>query len=48
MGFYGIFRNRAHSLISDLEIGTAHIMGLLAIHHGKKAPPSRVPVEEEF
>ncbi len=47
MGFYGIFRNRAHSLISDLEIGTAHILGLLAIHHGKKTP-SRVAVEEEF
>lgn len=48
MGFYALFRNRVHSLISDLEIGTAHIMGLLAIQHGKKAPPSRVPVEEEF
>lgn len=47
MGFYGIFRNRAHSLISDLEIGTAHIMGLLAIHHGKKTP-SRAVVEEEY
>jgi biopolymer transport protein ExbB len=47
MGFYGIFRNRAHSLISDLEIGTAHVMGLLAIHHGKKTP-SRAVVEEEY
>src|SRR4051812_44673075 len=47
MGFYGLFRNRVHSLISDLEIGTAHILGLLAIQHGKK-PPSRVAVEEEY
>jgi biopolymer transport protein ExbB len=47
MGFYGIFRNRVHSLISDLEIGTAHILGLLAIQHGKKTP-SRVVAEEEF
>ena len=47
MAFYGLFRNRVHSLISDLEIGTAHIMGLLAIQHGKK-PATRVPVEEEF
>jgi biopolymer transport protein ExbB len=47
MGCYAIFRNRAHSLISDLEIGTAHIMGLLAIHHGKKTP-SRAVVEEEY
>lgn len=47
MGFYAIFRNRAHSLISDLEIGTAHIMGLLAIHHGKKTT-SRAVVEEEY
>ncbi|HEV7404444.1 MAG TPA: MotA/TolQ/ExbB proton channel family protein [Chthoniobacteraceae bacterium] len=47
MGFYGLFRNRAHSLISDLEIGTAHVMGLLAVHHGKKNP-SRAVVEEEY
>jgi biopolymer transport protein ExbB len=47
MGFYGIFRNRAHSLISDLEIGTAHVIGLLAVHHGKKTP-SRAVVEEEY
>lgn len=47
MGFYALFRNRVHGLISDLEIGTAHIMGLLAMHQSKKAP-SRVAVEDEF
>jgi biopolymer transport protein ExbB len=48
MGFYGIFRNRVHSLISDMEIATAHIMGLLTTNFGKKRESSRVAVEEEF
>jgi biopolymer transport protein ExbB len=48
MGFYSIFRNRVHSLISDMEIATAHIMGLLTTNFGKKREQSRVAVEEEF
>jgi biopolymer transport protein ExbB len=48
-GFFSIFRNRVHSLISDMEIATAHILGLLATNYGKKREPaSRVAVEEEF
>lgn len=49
MAFYSIFRNRVHSLISDMEIATAHIMGLLTTNFGKKRETaSRVAVEEEF
>ena len=49
MLFYSIFRNRVHSLISDMEIATAHIMGLVTTNFGKKRETtSRVAVEEEF
>jgi biopolymer transport protein ExbB len=49
MFFYSIFRNRVHSLISDMEIATAHIMGLITTNFGKKRETtSRVAVEEEF
>lgn len=48
MGFYALFRNRVQSLTSDMEIATAHIMGLLTTNVGKKRESSRVAVEEEF
>jgi biopolymer transport protein ExbB len=49
MGFYSLFRNRVQSLISDTEIATSHVMGVLAINYsGKKAGAGRVAVEEEF
>lgn len=48
MGFYSLFRNRVHSLISDMEIGSAHILGLLAMTFGKKREQSRVSMEDEF
>ena len=50
MGFYAIFRNRAQSLISDMEIASTHILALLGVSYGKKreAQASRVPVEDEF
>ena len=48
MFFYSLFRNRVQSLISDLEIATAHILGLVALHYGKKREGSRVAVDEEF
>jgi biopolymer transport protein ExbB len=49
MMFYALFRNRVHSLISDMEIASAHIMGLLALSFTRKNErSSRVPVEEEF
>jgi biopolymer transport protein ExbB len=48
MFFYSVFRNRVQSLISDLEIASAHIMGLIALNFNKKREQSRVPVDEEF
>lgn len=48
MFFYSIFRNRVHSLISDMEIATAHLMGLVAMSHSKRRDSSRVAVEDEF
>jgi biopolymer transport protein ExbB len=48
MAFYAIFRNRVQSLISDLEIATAHVMGLIALNYNKKREQSRVAVDDEF
>ena len=48
MFFYSLFRNRVQSLISDLEIASAHILGLIALNYNKKREPSRVSVDEEF
>ena len=48
MFFYSLFRNRVQSLISDLEIASAHILGLIAVNFNKKREPSRVAVDEEF
>ncbi len=48
MFFYSLFRNRVQSLISDLEIASAHIAGLIALNYNKKREQSRVAVDEEF
>lgn len=48
MGCYSLFRNRVQSLISDLEIASAHILGLIALNYHKKREQSRVAVDEEF
>jgi biopolymer transport protein ExbB len=48
MAFYSLFRNKVHSLISDMEIGSAHIMGLLAMNFGKKREASRAVIDDEF
>lgn len=49
MGFYGLFRNRVQSLISDLEIASTHVLALISLHYGKKREQtSRVAVDEEF
>jgi biopolymer transport protein ExbB len=48
MGFYSLFRNKVQSLISDMEIGSAHIMGLLAMNFGKKREPSRAVIDDDF
>lgn len=48
MFFYSVFRNRVQSLISDLEIASAHILGLIALNFNKKREQPRVAVDEEF
>lgn len=48
MGFYSLFRNRVHSLISDMEVASAHMLGLLAVAFEKKREKSRVVIEDEF
>ncbi len=48
MAFYALFRNRVQSLISDLEIASAHVMGLIALNYNKKREQSRVALEDEF
>ncbi len=48
MAFYALFRNRVQSLISDLEIATAHVMGLIALNYNQKREQSRVAVDDEF
>ena len=48
MFFYSLFRNRVQSLISDLEIASAHLVGLLALNFHKKRDSSRVAIEDEY
>jgi biopolymer transport protein ExbB len=46
--FYSLFRNKVQSLISDLEVASAHIVGLIALNYAKKREASRASVEEDF
>jgi biopolymer transport protein ExbB len=46
--FYALFRNKVQALISDLEVATAHIVGMIAINYSKRREPSRAAIEEEF
>lgn len=46
--FYSHFRNKAQGLISDLEVASAHIVGLVALNFAKKREASRAAVEDEF
>ena len=48
MAFYSLFRNRVQSLISDMEIASAHVLGLIALNYHKKREQSRVALEDEF
>ncbi len=45
--FYALFRNRVQRLISDLEVASAHVVGLIALNY-KKREPSRAALDEEF
>ncbi len=48
MAFYALFRGRVQSLISDLEIASTHVLGLLAVNYKKPRETSRVALDEEF
>lgn len=48
MTFYSLFRNRVQSLISDLEIASAHVLALIALNYNKKREQSRVAADDEF
>ena len=52
MAFYAFFRGRVQRLISDLEISSTHILGLLALNYSNRrdtaAGKSRVGVEDDF
>ena len=48
MFFYALFRNRVQSLISDLEIASAHVMGLIALNYNKKREQTRIAVDDDF
>lgn len=48
MFFYSLFRNRVQSLISDLEIASAHVLGLIALNYNKKREQSRIAVDDDF
>jgi len=49
MGFYSLFRGRVQSLISDMEIASTHVLGLLALNYNKRREQrARVVVEDEF
>ena len=45
--FYALFRNRVQRLISDLEVASAHVVGLMALNY-KRREPSRASMDEEF
>ncbi len=45
--FYAYFRNKVQRLISDLEVASSHIVGLMALSY-KRREPSRAALEDEF
>lgn len=52
MAFYAYFRGRVQRLISDLEIASTHVLGLLALNYNRRREgsleKSRVSVEDDF
>jgi biopolymer transport protein ExbB len=45
--FYALFRNKVQRLISDLEVASAHVIGLMALNF-KKREPSRAAIDEDY
>jgi len=52
MAFYSLFRGRVQRLISDLEIASTHILGLLALNYNRRRDPaaekSRISADDDF
>jgi len=50
MAFYALFRGKVQGLISDLEIASSHVLGLLALDYNKKQDTSSKAFasEDEF
>ncbi len=49
MAFYALFRGRVQSLISDLEIASTHLLGMLAATYNKKREQTaRVAADDDF
>jgi len=51
MAFYALFRGKVQSLISDLEIASTHVLGMIASSYAKKRGPAeagRVTVDDDF
>ena len=52
MAFYALFRGKVQSLISDLEIATTHILGLLALNYNRRRDrereQTRVGADDDF
>lgn len=45
--FYAYFRNKVQRLISDLEVASAHVVGLMALNF-KRREASRATVDDEY
>jgi biopolymer transport protein ExbB len=46
--FYAYFRNKVQRLISDLEVASSHVIGLIALNYNKKREASRAALDDEF
>lgn len=46
--FYAFFRNKVQRLISDLEVASSHVVGLMALNFNKKREASRAALDDEF
>ena len=46
--FYAYFRNKVQRLISDLEVASSHIVGLIQLNYNKKREATRASMDDEF
>ena len=45
---YAYFRNKVQRLISDLEVASSHVIGLIALNYNKKREATRASMDDEF